>query len=54
MLELFNGIYVYSVLVYMMLLTVVFGLLVVAALNVLALAGLLLCVDFQPYQSHIK
>jgi hypothetical protein len=42
MLEFFEGIYVYSVIVYMTLLTVLFGL--VAALNVRAVAGVLSCV----------
>jgi hypothetical protein len=44
MLELFKDIYVYSFIAHMMLLAVLFGLLVVAALNVLAEAGVLLCV----------
>jgi hypothetical protein len=43
MLELFKGMFVYSVIVYMMLLTVLFGLLVVAALSVLVGTGVLLC-----------
>jgi hypothetical protein len=40
----FKGMYVYSVIVYMMLLVVVFGLLVVVALGVLAGEGVLLSV----------
>jgi hypothetical protein len=45
MLQLFKDIYVYSV-IYMMLHTVLFGLLVVGALNVLAGVGVLLCVGW--------
>jgi hypothetical protein len=43
MLELFKGICVYSVIVYMMLFMVLFGLLVVAAVSVLVGVGVLLC-----------
>jgi hypothetical protein len=50
--ELFKGIYAYSFISDMMLLTVLFGLLVVAALNVLAGTGVLLCVG-QPSQSFV-
>jgi hypothetical protein len=44
MAERFKGIYAYSFIADMMLLTVLFGLFVVAALNVLAGTGVLLCV----------
>jgi hypothetical protein len=48
MLGLFKGTYVNSVIVYTMLLTILFGLLVVAALSVLVGAGVLL----SPVRNH--
>jgi hypothetical protein len=48
MLEHFEDIHVYSVIVYTKLLMVLLGLLVVAALYILAGAGVLLCVGCQP------
>jgi hypothetical protein len=45
MLQLLEGVHAHSVIVYMTLLTALFGLLVVAALNVLAVVGVLLCVS---------